>query len=147
MIINEKTQYVSALNQEVKVITLQNRKHTQVTITNYGGIIMSIKTPDRRGNFAEIALGFDDVESYVNENYTQNCPYLGAAIGRYANRINNGEFTLEGKSYNLNQNNGPNALHGGPKGFHQKVWEVETFKEVLFLNSLPMIWRKVIRVN
>ncbi|MCG8582549.1 MAG: galactose mutarotase [Bacteroidales bacterium] len=129
MIINEKTQYVSAIDKEVKIITLQNRKHTQVTITNYGGIIMSIKTPDRRGNFAEIALGFDDVETYLEERYTKNCPYFGAAIGRYANRIKDGEFELEGTTYKLNQNNGTNSLHGGPNGFHQKVWEIETFKE------------------
>ena len=129
MIINEKTQFVSALNQEVKIITLQNRKHTQVTITNYGGIIMSIKTPDRRGNFAEIALGFDDVDSYLEKKYTEDCPYFGATIGRYANRIANGKFELDGKTYKLNCNNGPNSLHGGPTGFHQKVWEIETFKE------------------
>ncbi|WP_430814897.1 aldose epimerase family protein [Carboxylicivirga sp. RSCT41] len=129
MIINEKTQYVPALDKEVKIITLQNRKHTQVTITNYGGIIMSIKTPDRRGNFAEIALGFDDVESYLKEAYINNCPYFGAAVGRYANRIKNGEFNIDGTSYKLNKNNGPNSLHGGPNGFHRKIWEIETFKE------------------
>ncbi|MBK3516402.1 aldose epimerase family protein [Carboxylicivirga marina] len=129
MIINEKRQFIPSLNQEVKTVTLQNRKHTQVTITNYGGIIMSIKTSDRRGNFAEIALGFDDVESYLDEGYQNNCPYFGAAIGRYANRIKNGQFTLDGKDYNLESNNGPNSLHGGPGGFHQKVWKMETFKE------------------
>jgi len=129
MIINEKTQFVSELNQEVKTVVLQNRKHTQVTITNYGGIIMSIKTPDRRGNFAEIALGFDDVEDYLTSDYKNNCPYLGATVGRYANRIAQGKFTLDGEEYTLNCNNGPNSLHGGPGGFHQKVWEMTTFKE------------------
>ncbi len=129
MIINEKKQFIPALNQEITTITLQNRKHTQVTVTNYGGIIMSIKTPDRRGNFAEIALGFDDVESYLSASYKNNCPYFGATIGRYANRIQDGRFTLDGNSYQLNCNNGPNALHGGPNGFHQKVWSIETFKE------------------
>lgn len=129
MIINEKTQFISALNQEVTTITLQNRKHTQVTISNYGGIIMSIKTPDRRGNFAEIALGFDDIEHYLNETYKANCPYFGAAIGRYANRIKDARFSIDGTAYYLNHNNGRNSLHGGPNGFHQKVWKMTTFKE------------------
>lgn len=129
MIINEKRQFIPALNQEITTVTLQNRKHTQVTITNYGGIIMSIKTPDRRGNFAEIALGFDDVEDYLTEAYKNNCPYFGAAIGRYANRIKDGQFTLDGNTYKLACNNGSNSLHGGPGGFHQKVWQLTTFKE------------------
>ncbi len=129
MIINEKKQFIPALNQEVCSVTLQNRKHTQVTVTNYGGIIMSIKTPDRRGNFAEIALGFDDVEKYISETYKANCPYFGAAIGRYANRIKDAQFTIDDTIYYLNHNNGPNSLHGGPNGFHQKVWKMTTFKE------------------
>jgi aldose 1-epimerase len=129
MIISEKNQFIPALNKEVKTVVLQNRKHTQVTITNYGGIIMGIKTPDRRGNFYDIALGFDDVEDYLKEEYKNNCPYFGAAVGRYANRIANGCFTLDGKEYKLACNNGPNALHGGPGGFHQQVWDMETFKE------------------
>jgi aldose 1-epimerase len=129
MIINEKKQFIPALNAEVRTVTLQNRKHTQVTVTNYGGIIMSIKTPDRRGNFAEIALGFNDVEDYLTEDYKNNCPYFGTALGRYANRIEHGKFSIDGTDYQLNCNNGPNALHGGPGGFHQKIWEMETFKE------------------
>lgn len=144
MIINESIQFIPSLNQEVKTITLQNRKHTQVTVTNYGGIIMSIKTPDRRGNFAEIALGFNNVEDYLSDNYKNNCPYFGAAIGRYANRIKDGQFSIDGTNYQLNCNNGPNALHGGPKGFHQKIWDMETFKEpkrtgvILTLDSKDM---------
>ncbi|WP_430810001.1 MULTISPECIES: aldose epimerase family protein [unclassified Carboxylicivirga] len=129
MIINQESQFIDALNQEIKTVVLQNRKHTQVTVTNYGGIIMSIKTPDRRGNFAEIVLGFDDVQDYLNESYQANCPYFGAAIGRYANRIKNGTFSIDDQTYQLSCNNGPNALHGGPKGFHQKIWKMETFKE------------------
>ncbi|WP_439183492.1 aldose epimerase family protein [Carboxylicivirga taeanensis] len=144
MIINEKKQFIPALNQEITTVVLQNRKHTQVTVTNYGGIIMSIKTPDRRGNFAEIALGFDDVETYLSELYKSQCPYFGASIGRYANRIENGKFSLDNTTYQLNCNNGSNALHGGPNGFHQKVWNIETFKEpkrtgvVLTLQSKDM---------
>jgi len=144
MIINQKTQFIPALNQEVKSVTLQNRKHTQVTITNYGGIITSIKTPDRRGNFAEIVLGFDNIEEYTTEQYIKNCPYFGASIGRYANRIKDGKFSIDGIEYQLNCNNGPNHLHGGPNGFHQKIWHMETFKEtkrtgvVLTLSSPDM---------
>ncbi|TRX70294.1 aldose epimerase family protein [Carboxylicivirga sp. M1479] len=129
MIINQNKKFIPELNQDIEIVTLQNRKHTQVTITNYGGIIMSIKTPDRRGNFAEIALGFDEVEDYLTKEYQNNCPYFGAAIGRYANRIKGGLFSIDDKEYTLNCNNGPNSLHGGPKGFHQKVWDMETFKE------------------
>jgi len=129
MIINENNQFIPALNQEVKTVVLQNRKHTQVTITNYGATITSIKTPDRRGNFAEIVLGFDNVEDYLSEDYRNNCPYFGATIGRCANQISGGKFTLNKEEHHLNCNNGPHHIHGGTTGFHQKVWDMETFKE------------------
>lgn len=129
MIINEKIQFVPSLNEDIKTVVLQNRKHTQVTICNYGAVISSIKTPDRRGNFGEIVLGFDNAEEYATPQYRANCPYFGAVVGRYANRINKGEFTLKGKHYQLDCNNGSNHLHGGTSGFHQQIWKMETFKE------------------
>ncbi len=144
MVINERAEFIKELNQEVKTVVLQNRKHTQVTISNYGAMITSIKTPDRRGNFYEITLGFDSIQEYLNKEYTENCPYFGAIIGRYANRIKNGKFSIDGHEHSLNCNNGPNALHGGPNGFHTKVWKMSTFKEpkrtgvVLTLNSNDM---------
>ncbi|MBI9062523.1 MAG: galactose mutarotase [Marinilabiliaceae bacterium] len=129
MLFQEQTTLLTSINKEVKSVTIRNRKHVEITITNYGGIITSIKTPDKNGNFNEIVLGFDDLNSYTSENYKKNCPYLGAIIGRYANRIKEGQFNLDGKNYQLACNNGPNHLHGGPEGFHQKIWDMEVFTQ------------------
>jgi aldose 1-epimerase len=90
---------------------------------NYGGIILSIRVPDRKGQLADIALGHETLEGYI-----PNPPYLGAVVGRYANRIAKGSFTLDGKSYTLPQNDGTNTLHGGLKGFDKVVWEGEPLK-------------------
>jgi aldose 1-epimerase len=90
----------------------------QVQITNYGGAIRSITVPDRHGNFGDVVLGYDTLTEYV-----RNPRYLGALIGRVANRIAQGRFTLNGVTYQLAQNNGPNHLHGGVRGFHKVVWE------------------------
>jgi len=90
----------------------------QVQITNYGGAIRSITVPDRHGNFGDVVLGYDTLSEYV-----RNPRYLGALIGRFANRIAQGRFTLNGARYQLAQNNGPNHLHGGVRGFHKVVWE------------------------
>lgn len=92
----------------------------KATITNFGGIIVSLWTPDRNGDLADIVLGFDKLEAYVNKH-----PYFGAIVGRYGNRIANGRFELDGKTYILAQNNGPNHLHGGIKGFDKAVWHAE----------------------
>ncbi len=102
----------------VTLYTLTNPSGAQVAITNYGGIVVSLRVPDREGVLADVVLGFDDVDSYVADT-----PYFGALIGRYGNRIANGAFTLNGESYTLPKNNGPNALHGGLKGFDKVVWE------------------------
>ena len=79
----------------------------------------SIKVADREGDFADIALGYDRVEDYIN---TVDKPYFGAVVGRYGNRIAKGQFSLDGKSYSLATNNGPNHLHGGIIGFDKVVW-------------------------
>ena len=92
----------------------------QVQITNYGGAIRSITVPDRHGDFGDVVLGFDTLTEYV-----KNLRYFGALIGRFANRIAQGKFTLNGVTYQLVQNNGPNHLHGGIKGFHKVVWQVQ----------------------
>ena len=89
-------------------------------VIDYGGIIVSLRTPDHAGNFADIVLGFDDLEGYVKSS-----PYFGAIAGRYANRIAKGQFALDGTTYKLAVNNGPNALHGGLKGFDKVVWQAE----------------------
>jgi aldose 1-epimerase len=98
--------------------TLANKQGVTVKIITYGGIVTEINTPDRKGTFANVALGFDNLADYVAKS-----PYFGAIIGRYANRIANGTFSLGGVAYTLAKNNGPNSLHGGIKGFDKKVWQ------------------------
>jgi aldose 1-epimerase len=103
--------------EEIDLYTLRNPKGLEVTITNYGGRVVTLKTPDRTGRFCDVVLGFDLLDGYLQKN-----PYFGAIVGRYANRIANGEFTLGGQAYRLARNDGPNALHGGLKGFDKVMW-------------------------
>ncbi len=103
--------------KQVKLFTLTNKNGITVKITNYGGIITSIKTPDKNGKTGEIVLGYDNLKGYLKDS-----PYFGAIVGRYANRIANGEFKLNGKIYKLAKNNGNNSLHGGLKGFDKVLW-------------------------
>ena len=107
--------------QPVEEITLRNARGAEAQIITYGGIVRSLKMPDRNGNLSDVVLGYDNLDSYVNSNQY----YFGAIIGRYGNRIANGKFSIDGKSYTLAQNNGSNNLHGGPKGFNADVWHVE----------------------
>ena len=101
------------------VITLKNNKGMEVKLTNYGASIMSIKTPDKDGNFADVVLGYDDIKDYINGTTVQ-----GAVCGRYANRISGGKFTLNGVEYPLYKNDGDNTLHGGSVGYSKRVWEL-----------------------
>ena len=101
--------------------TLTNASGMEVCITNFGGRIVSIMVPDREGNLQDVVLGFDKVSDYFPEN---NQTDFGAAIGRYANRINQGKITLEGKEYQLPQNNFGHCLHGGPTGWQYQVYDV-----------------------
>ena len=109
-----------ATGEQVHLYTMKNSRGLEVRVMDYGGIIVSIRTPDRSGTFADIVLGFDDVQGYVKSS-----PYFGAITGRYANRIAKGRFELDGKTYMLAVNNGPNALHGGIKGFDKVIWKVQ----------------------
>lgn len=112
----------------VSLYTLSNHKGAQIQITNYGGIIVSIKVPDKAGKIEDVTLGFDSLEGYLSETYLKENPYFGAIIGRYANRIAKGRFSLEGHTYKLAQNNGENHLHGGRRGFDKVVWQAQTFQ-------------------
>jgi aldose 1-epimerase len=103
----------------IKLYTLKNQSGMEVKVTNYGAIITSIVVTDRDGTFADVALGYDRVEDYMN---AVDKPYFGAVVGRYGNRIAKGEFTLDGKTYSLAKNNAPNHLHGGVIGFDKVVW-------------------------
>ncbi len=102
---------------EVFLYTLVNAQGMRATITNYGGIVVSLTAPDRDGTFADVVLGFDTLAEYVAHS-----PYFGCLVGRFGNRIANGRFTLKGVEYVLAQNDGQNHLHGGIQGFDKKVW-------------------------
>ena len=102
----------------VERYTLKNAGGTEVRILTYGGIIQSISVPDRDGSLANVALGFATLDGYVGAS-----PYFGCITGRYANRIAKGRFTLDGQTYELATNNGPNSLHGGARGFDKHVWD------------------------
>jgi len=107
----------------VEIYTLRNGHGMEARIMTYGGILQSLKVPDKSGQFGDVVLGFDDLDGYVNTNYVKSCPYFGALIGRYGNRIANGKFTLDGVTYPLAVNNSPNHLHGGLKGFDKVLWK------------------------
>jgi aldose 1-epimerase len=107
----------------VDLYTLTNRHGMEIRVMSYGGIILSLRVPDRKGQFDDVVLGYDSLDGYLKAT-----PYFGAIIGRYGNRIANGKFTLDGKAYTLAQNNGTNSLHGGLKGFDKVVWEAEAFE-------------------
>lgn len=104
--------------EEVRLYTLTNSNGVQVSITNYGGIVTSIIVPDKDGEKADIALGYNSVEEYV-----AGSPYFGCITGRYANRIAKGKFSIDGEEYSLAINNDPNHLHGGEKGFDKQIWQ------------------------
>jgi aldose 1-epimerase len=107
----------------VDMHTLTNANGMQVRLIDYGATITSIRVPDRDGRYADVVLGFDSLAQYETKS-----PYFGATVGRYANRIANGRFALDGTSYQLPVNNAPNTLHGGPRGFDKRVWHAEPFR-------------------
>ena len=109
---------------DVELYTLTNPSGMEVKIITYGGAIQSILVPDRDGNMANVTLGFDNLDQYVNES-----PYFGNITGRYANRIARGTFTIDGETYRLPLNNGANSLHGGDHGFNQRVWAAEEIQD------------------
>ena len=107
----------------VEIYTLRNGHGMEARIMTYGGIVQSLKVPDKNGKLGDVVLGFDNLDGYTKDSYVKGCPYFGALIGRYGNRIANGKFTLDGVTYPLAVNNAPNHLHGGIKGFDKVVWK------------------------
>jgi aldose 1-epimerase len=107
----------------VEVVTLTNGKGVSARVLTYGAILQALSVPDRGGKSADIALGHKDMRGYLTAPN-----YFGATVGRYANRIRDGRFTIDGKGYQLARNNGPNALHGGVQGFDKRLWTVVEIK-------------------
>jgi len=108
--------------EAVELYTLTNAKGAEARITTYGGILVSLKVPDRAGAIGDVILGFDNLDGYLQ---TPPPPYFGALIGRYGNRIGGAKFKLEGKEYTLAKNDGANHLHGGLRGFDKVVWKAK----------------------
>jgi len=107
--------------QPVDLYVLTNKNGAEASITNYGGAVVSIKVPDRNGKLADIVLGYDTADGYVNDK-----SHFGGIIGRFGNRIAHAQFVLDGKTYTLAKNNGENTLHGGVKGFDKALWTAKT---------------------
>jgi aldose 1-epimerase len=110
----------TADGKDVDLYVLTNAHGMKAKVITYGAILTELDVPDRDGRTADVVLGFDDLKGYLGAH-----PFFGATVGRVANRIAKGKFTLDGKEYTLKTNNGPNALHGGLKGFDKKVWQAE----------------------
>ena len=108
--------------ETVELFTMTNANGIEIRAISFGGIVISLKTPDRRGTLGDIVLGFDDIQPYFDGS-----PYFGAIIGRYGNRIGGARFDLDGSTYALAANDGPNNLHGGVRGFDKVVWQGEPF--------------------
>ncbi len=125
----QQQSFGSVNGQAVSLYTLRNKNGMSAKITNYGGIVVSLMTPDRNGHYADVVLGFDTLQEYVDKN-----PFFGCITGRYANRIAKGRFSLDGQSYQLATNNGENHLHGGKRGFDKKVWAASTRGGALHLS-------------
>jgi aldose 1-epimerase len=109
---------------EVTLYTLKNKNGMEMSVINYGGIIVSLKVPDKNGLVEDVVLGFDSLSDYLKDD-----PFFGALIGRYGNRIAKGKFTLDAKEYSLPVNNGKNHLHGGPNGFYNVFWNIEAVND------------------
>lgn len=117
----------------IHIFTLKNAHGLRATITNLGGRVVSLFVPDKNGILRDVVLGFENVEDYLPENHRSD---FGAVIGRYANRLNNGQITIDGKTYQLPQNDGKNCLHGGPDGWQYRIFNVEEVSDHRLVLSL-----------
>lgn len=115
--------------KEITAVRLTNNRGTYVMVLNYGTIISQFVLSNAKGEQQDIVLGFDNIAQYLSEDYLTNYPYLGAIIGRYANRIKNAAFKLDGIEYHLNKTNGEDCLHGGKIGFDRKIWDIVELKD------------------
>ena len=130
----DKTNFQTSIGGKKTDLFLLENQNLKVFVTNYGARIVSLVVRDKFNQNLDVVLGFKSIDDYLKANE----PYHGATIGRYANRISKGVFLLDGKKYNLPINNGINHLHGGPKGFHNKIWSIVSFdkeKIIMTLNS------------
>ncbi len=123
----------TARGEAISVYTLRNARGTELRVLDYGGIIVSLKIADRNGRLDDVVLGYDSLAGYE-----RGSSYFGAIIGRYGNRIAKGRFTLDGRTYVLARNNGPNHLHGGRNGFDRAVWGVAPFERP---DSVGLVFR------
>jgi aldose 1-epimerase len=119
-----KTQFGMIEGKPAELYTMKNAHGLEVRAMNFGGIIVSLRVPDKNGKLDDVVLGYDKAEEY-----RENPAHFGGIIGRYANRIAGGKFTLDGVSYTLARNNGPNTLHGGIRGFDKVFWQAEPFEK------------------
>lgn len=119
---------VTPSGDSVDLFTLTNENGMTMEVTNYGGIITSLRAPGREG-MEDVVLGFDSLGGYLSDAYTASNPYFGVLVGRYGNRIDEARFSLNGQTYTLVANNGPNHLHGGDRGFDERVWRAEPFEK------------------
>ena len=121
-LIDPKSFATTIEGKTVSLYTLDSGKGIIMQVTNYGGRVVALWVPDKNGDYEDVVLGYDTIEKYINNPGER---YLGATIGRYANRIKNGQFEIDDKKYHIPVNNNGNALHGGPKGFDIVVWNVD----------------------
>ncbi|MGM9620295.1 MAG: galactose-1-epimerase, partial [Bacteroidaceae bacterium] len=111
--------------RQTDLYTLTNSNGMEVSVTNYGGALVAIMVPDKEGKMANVIQGHDSIKGVMESPE----PFLSTLVGRYGNRICKGKFTMNGKEYSLAVNNGPNHLHGGPTGFHARVWDAEQIND------------------
>lgn len=121
--------------KKTDLFILKNNCGNEVALTNYGGALLTIMVPDKNGKHANVVQGHDTIDKVINSHE----PFLSTLIGRYGNRIAKGKFNLDGKEYQLAVNNGPNHLHGGPTGYHARVWDAEqTDQQTVVMNYLSV---------